>query len=132
MDPEDPMNIVQSEIDALADTPLLQRAAVPSDLEYMSVPDLITFTRSLADLNHVLVDNLNALVKTSESFAASVGSIVAMQVELVERLEADEQAAAEQASETAAAAGWPESLSGQSTTAGEAIREGLAAQCGKR
>lgn len=110
MDPEDPMNIVQSEIDALADTPLLQRAAVPPDLEYMSVPDLITFTRSLADLNHVLVDNLNALVKTSESFAASVGSIVAMQVELVERLEADEQAAAEQASETAAAADWPDSL----------------------
>jgi len=110
MDPEDPMNIVDSEVEALARIPLLQRAAVPPDLEHLSVADLIGFTKSLADLNHVLVDNLNSMIRAAELFAASVGSVVAAQVELVERLEADEQAAAEQASETSAAADWPGSV----------------------
>jgi hypothetical protein len=125
VDPNDPMAIVESELPPVRAIP----AVLPTDLESISVTRLIAVTKSMGRLNAQLVDAFNAVVGAVQQYGEAVTMIVAEYAALAERLEAEEEAAAEQASESSAAADWPgDTYLDGPTTVGGAIREGLQAQ----
>lgn len=85
-------------------------ARPPADLESLSVGELIGIVRSMIRLNRSLVTGYNQTAKTFETLGTAMGDALTEWAEFAERLEAAEQAAAGQASETSAAADWPGSV----------------------
>jgi hypothetical protein len=102
VDLEDPMNIVESDLPPVR----LLTAHVPADLETMSVERLIAFAQSMGRLNVQLTDAFNQMIRSAERYGSAMSAIVEEYASLAERLEADEQAAAKQASENRAASGF--------------------------
>lgn len=82
---------------------------VPRSLEALTRAELIAFARSVIDLNRRLVRGWNATLKSCHEINATITELLE-QGECLEAADAAEEVAAEQASETAAAAGKDEDV----------------------
>jgi len=127
------MNIVEPEVATLSvrealdvKVATLAHAHVPDDMDELTAPELVLVTKSLANLNRSLVTSFNTMARAFEQLGAALEVVVDSWAEFADRLEAEEEAAAEQASETSAAADWPGSVRPESL--GGAYPESLTGQ----